>query len=76
MTITPTEFRKNLFNILDTLLESGKTLEIKRNGHIFKVIPPRRKRKLDRLVPHSDAVIGKSDDLIHRDWSDEWKPSI
>ena len=76
MTVTPTDFRKNLFKLLDSLLETGKTLEINRNGHIFKVIPPKRTKKLDRLVPHKDAVVGDSDELVEMDWSREWKPSI
>jgi hypothetical protein len=76
MIITPTDFRKNLFNLLDMLLETGKTLEINRNGHIFKVIPPKKIKKIDRLIPHKDAVIGNSDDFISIDWSSEWNPSI
>ena len=76
MTITPTDFRKDLFNLLDMLLDTGKTLEINRNGHIFKVIPPIKTKKLDRLTPHKDAVVGNSDDFISMDWSNEWKPSI
>lgn len=76
MTITPTDFRKDLFNLLDSILVSGKVLEINRNGHIFKVIPPKKRSKLDRLIAHPDAVVGNSDDFIDIDWSSEWKPSI
>lgn len=76
MTVTPTEFRKDLFNLLDKILETGKVLEIKRNGYIFKVVPPKKMKKLDKLVPHKDAVVGDSDDLVEMDWSREWKPSI
>ena len=76
MTITPTDFRKDLFNLLDMLLDTGKVLEINRNGHIFKVIPPKKIKKLDRLTAHKDAVVGDSDDFISMDWSSEWKPSI
>ncbi|HIP26289.1 MAG TPA: type II toxin-antitoxin system Phd/YefM family antitoxin [Flavobacteriaceae bacterium] len=76
MTITPTDFRKDLFNILDGILNSGKTLELNRNGHIFKIIPPKQSKKLDRLVVHNDAIIGNSDEFISMDWSSEWKPSI
>jgi len=76
MTITPTDFRKDLFNLLDTILTTGKTLEINRNGHIFKVIPPKKIKKLDRLIPHPDAVVGDSSDFVSIDWSSEWKPSI
>ena len=76
MTITPTDFRKDLFNLLDTILATGKTLEINRNGHIFKVVPPKKSQKLDRIVAHKDAVVGDSDELVSIDWSSEWKPSI
>ena len=76
MTVTPTDFRKNLFTLLDSILESGKVLEINRNGHIIKVVPPRKSKKIDRLVPHEDAVVGESDDFVSMDWSGEWKPSI
>ena len=76
MTITPTDFRKDLFKLLDMLLETGKVLEINRNGQIFKVIPPKKMKKLDRLIAHKDAIVGDSDDFVSMDWSHEWKPSI
>jgi hypothetical protein len=76
MTVTPTDFRKNLFSLLDSILQNGKVLEINRNGHIIKVVPPKKSRKIDRLVPHEDAVVGESDDFVSMDWSGEWKPSI
>ena len=76
MRVTPNEFKKEIFNLLDMMLETGKTLEINRDGYIFKVVPPKRRSKLDRLIPHKDAVVGDSDDFISMDWSSEWKPSI
>ncbi len=76
MTVTPTDFRKDLFNLLDKILETGNVLEINRNGHIFKVIPPKKGKKLDKLIAHPDAIVGNSDDFVSMDWSSEWKPSI
>ncbi|MEA3455206.1 MAG: type II toxin-antitoxin system Phd/YefM family antitoxin [Campylobacterota bacterium] len=76
MTVTPTDFRKDLFNLLDKILETGNILEINRNGHIFKVIPPKKGKKLDKLSAHSDAVVGNSDDFVSMDWSQEWKSYI
>lgn len=76
MAITPTDFRKDLFNILDNLMETGKTLEINRNGHIFKIVPPKKESKLDKLVAHKDAIVGDSDDFINMNWSQQWKPYI
>ena len=76
MVITPTEFRKNLFKLLDEVLKTGRPLEIERNGQILKIVPPKRRSKLERLEPHPDAVNGDSDDLVEMDWSGMWKPSI
>ncbi len=76
MTITPTDFRKNLFKLLDEVLESGKVLEIDRNGSIIKLVPPKKKSKLERLVAHPDTVVGDSEQLVSKDWSKDWKPSI
>jgi len=42
-------------------------LDIHRNGHVFKVIPPKKINKLERLTPHPDAVVGDSDDLVSMD---------
>jgi PHD/YefM family antitoxin component YafN of YafNO toxin-antitoxin module len=76
MTVTPTDFRKNLFKLLDMIYETGQVLEIKRNGEIFRLVPPKKKSKLSRIEPHPDAVIGNSDDLAEIEWSGTWKPSI
>ncbi len=76
MAITPTNFRQNLFKLLDEVLESGKVLEIDRNGSIIKIVPPKKKSKLKRLVAHPDTVIGDSEELVSINWDKEWKPSI
>jgi len=74
MTITPTDFRKNLFNILDRLLLTGEVLEINRNGEIFKVIPPKKQSKFDKLVQRNNVSNCNNDELINNNWGDEWKP--
>jgi len=76
MLVTPTDFRQNLFKLLDEIIQTGQTLEINRNGNIIQVIPPKKSSKLDRLVAHPDTVIGNSDEIVSIDWSGEWKPSI
>jgi len=76
MTITPSRLRENLFKILDQLLETGETLEVKRKGEIIKIVPPKKKSKFDQLVPHPDAVNGDAEDFVHMDWSHEWKPFL
>lgn len=76
MTMTPTDFRKNLFNILDKLLESGEVLEINRNGQIFKLIPPKKQSKFDKLLWRDNVYNGTNDELINNNWGDLWKPFI
>lgn len=73
MRMTPADFRKDLFDQLDKILETGKVLEINRNGYIFKVIPPKKAKKLVKLIAHPDAVVGNSDDFVSMDWSSDRK---
>ncbi|MEN8147963.1 MAG: type II toxin-antitoxin system Phd/YefM family antitoxin [Campylobacterota bacterium] len=76
MTVTPSTLRANLFKLLDQLLETGETLEVKRKGEIIKIVPPKKKSKFDRLESHPDAINGDPEDLVSIDWSNEWKPFI
>ena len=73
MTVTASKLRKDIYNLLDHVLETGEPLEIERKGRLLKVIPERKPSKLDRLVKH-DAIVGNPDDLVHIDWSSEWSP--
>ena len=76
MTVTPSALRANLFKFLDQLLETGETLEVKRKGEIIKIVPPKKKSKFDSLKVHSDAIVGDPEELVHMDWSHEWKPFL
>lgn len=76
MTITPSKLRANLFKLLDQLLETGETLEVRRKGEVIKIVPPKKKSKFERLVAHPDAVDGDLENLVHMDWSHEWRPFI
>jgi hypothetical protein len=31
---------------------------------------------IENLEPHPDGIVGDPDELIHMDWSSEWKPFI
>ena len=37
----------------------------------FKVISPKKEKKLDRLIAHRDAIVGNSDDFVSMDWSND-----
>jgi len=74
MTITPTEFRRNLFKYLDSVIKSNEPLDIDRNGTILKIVPPKKKSKFDKLKVHENVING--DDIIKNSWEKEWKPYL
>ncbi len=39
----------------------------------FKVISPKKEKKLDRLIAHRDTVVGNSDNFVSMDWSNDRK---
>ena len=74
--ITPTEFRKNLYRLLDEVLNSGTPLDINRKGRTVRVVPLNQKASLYNLEPHPGTIRGDPEDIVHIDWSDHWKPEM
>jgi hypothetical protein len=74
MAITASHLRSNIYRLLDQVLETGKPLEIERRGEKLLIVPPQRPDKLSRLTPHADFLTGDPEELVHLDWSDEWRP--
>jgi hypothetical protein len=72
MQVTATKFRQNLYSILDQVLETGIPVQIERKGQLLVVEPKEAASLWDRLEAH-DIVQGDPDDIIHMDWSGEWK---
>ena len=76
MIISPSKLRENIFQLLDQIIESGETIEIKRKGKILKIVPPKTKNKLDKLIRREGELNGNPDDIVEMDWSEQWKPFI
>jgi antitoxin (DNA-binding transcriptional repressor) of toxin-antitoxin stability system len=74
MAITASQLRSNIYRLLDRVLESGKPLEIERRGEKLTIVPPRRPDKLGRLTPRADFLSCDPEELVHLDWSNEWRP--
>jgi antitoxin (DNA-binding transcriptional repressor) of toxin-antitoxin stability system len=76
MKVTASKLRENIYKLLDQVLETGAPVEIERRGRRLRIVaadePPRD--KLSRLSRHSDTIVGDPQDLVHLDWSGEWKP--
>jgi antitoxin (DNA-binding transcriptional repressor) of toxin-antitoxin stability system len=75
MSVTATQLREDIYQILDKVLESGNPVEILRNGRMLRIIAVEPPSKLSRLVKR-DCIVGNPDDLSSIDWSGEWNPAI
>jgi antitoxin (DNA-binding transcriptional repressor) of toxin-antitoxin stability system len=76
MKVTVPRLQKNIYQLLDQVLETGVPIEIERRGRTLKIVPAEEpaRSKLDRLEPHPGSIVGDPEDLVHLDWSAEWKP--
>jgi antitoxin (DNA-binding transcriptional repressor) of toxin-antitoxin stability system len=73
MSMSVTELRANLYKVVDQVISTGIPVEIERHGVILKLVPEHPKSKLSRLSKHPDVIVGDVDDIVHMDWSHEWK---
>lgn len=67
-TITATELRSNIYNLLDEVLETGVPLEISKGGKRLHIIPAEEINKLHNLIERPGVIVGDPDDLIHMEW--------
>lgn len=73
MPMTLTALRQQLFNIVDQVITTGIPTEIKRNGHIVKIVLADKKSKLSNLKKH-ECIVGDPDELIDlslQEWNEE-----
>lgn len=52
MAVTASELRRNVYRLLDEVLESGVPLEIVRRGRTLRIVPVESESKRDRLKGH------------------------
>jgi len=75
--ITASQLRQNIYRILDEVLETGRPVEIERKGRLVRIEPERQdKNVFETLKPHPGTIVGDADDLVHIDWSSEWKADL
>ncbi len=70
-TVTPTQLRTNIYNLLDEILKTGLPLEIKKGDKKLRIVPVDEVDKLKNLVARPDVIQGDPDDLVEIDWMDE-----
>lgn len=75
--LTASQLRQNIYRILDEVIETGRPVEIERKGSVVRIETERQARSLfETLTPHPGSIVGDSEDLVHIDWSLEWKPDL
>jgi hypothetical protein len=75
--MTASQLRQNIYRILDEVIETGRPVEIERKGKVLRIETERQEKSIfETLTPHPGSIVGDSEDLVHIDWSQEWKPDL
>ena len=73
MTVTASALRRNIYRLLDVVVATGQPLSVKRSDRVLQIVAANPASKLARLRPHKCMRVDP-EDLVHLDWSKEWKP--
>jgi prevent-host-death family protein len=73
MELTASKLRENVYRILDEVLETGEPVVIRRRGKLLRIVPGEPRRRL-QLTSRPEFMRCDPEDLVHVDWSSEWKP--
>ncbi len=78
--VTSTEFRKNLFQIVERVLQ-GELVEVAHKGRLIRLVPENKPSKLSRLRQR-DTINGTLEDLdraqqqldeeLRASWENKW----
>jgi prevent-host-death family protein len=80
MKVTSTEFRKNLFQIVERALQ-GEFIEVSHKGRLVRIVPGEKPAKMSRLI-RRETINGTLEDLdrsqqqldteMRAAWDDKW----
>lgn len=76
MTVTASKLRQDIYNILDSVIETGEPVQIARKGRVLRILAdPLPGSKLSRIVKRP-GLLCDPEELVEIDWSKEWKPFL
>jgi hypothetical protein len=75
MVVKPSRLRADLYRLLDRVLRTGEPIEIDRGGKKLMIVAKEKRSWLSNLV-RRDVIVGDPEDLVHLDWSEEWKGDL
>jgi prevent-host-death family protein len=80
MKVTSTEFRKNLFQIVERAIQ-GEFVEVLHKGRVVRLVPGEKASKISRLI-RRDTIHGTPEDLdrgqsqldeeMRTSWEEKW----
>jgi antitoxin (DNA-binding transcriptional repressor) of toxin-antitoxin stability system len=70
-TVSPTELRSNIYNLLDEVLNSGVPIEIRKGGKLLRIVAVEKSNKLQNLISRPDVIKGNPDELVDICWEKE-----
>jgi hypothetical protein len=71
--LTASKLREDIYRVLDQVLATGEPVVIERNGRRLRIVSEDPPSRLGRLVRREGVVVGDSEELVHIDWSGEWR---
>ena len=75
MVVKPSQLRANLYRLLDRVLRTGEPIEIERAGKKLMIVAKEKESRLNNLAKR-EVIVGDPEDLVHLDWSKEWKDGL
>ena len=82
--VTSTEFRKNLFQLVERALQ-GEFIEVAHKGRLVRLVPGDKPSKMSRLIQR-DTIHGTPEDLdrgqrqldaeMRTSWEEKWAPKL
>jgi prevent-host-death family protein len=70
-TVTPTQLRADIYNLLDEVLETGIPIEIRKGNKKLKIVPLESTDKFKNLIPRPEVITGDPEALVDISWEEE-----
>lgn len=67
-TVTTTELRADIYNLLEEVLATGIALEVKKGDRKLRIVPVEKPNKLDNLIARPETIQGDPDDFVSMQW--------
>ncbi|MEI8095416.1 MAG: hypothetical protein WCG80_14490 [Spirochaetales bacterium] len=73
MTVKATQFRQNLFQILDQCRDTGEKVRIERGTEVYELVPSKKRIRIQE-IPDRPWIYGVDPDRLHLVKTSEWTP--